>query len=267
SIDDATSALVAVDLQVSKTQQHATDPFVPAGQVAGTDPGAGEAVAHGGVVQLIISDGPAQLELPDLVGESEDVAKERVTDGGFSLEASSYQFDPEIAEGLVIDALGKQGDETVSLQTLEVYGELQPVTLVVSLGQIPSVTDLTVEEAQTALAGKKLTGVEGAHAFHDTIAAGKVISAKYPEDGPLREGGTVELIISDGIEQVEVPDVVGKDLTAAKAMLTDLGFAVSYNKSADAFPSFVRVRSTSPEAGELVDKGSTIELKLRSVLD
>src|SRR5690554_520638 len=266
SIEDATSALVAVDLQVSETQQHATDPFVPAGQVAGTDPGAGEAVAHGGMVQLIISDGPAQLELPNLVGESEDVAKERVTDGGFSLEASSYQFDPEIAEGLVIDALGKQGDETVSLQTLEVYGELQPVTLVVSLGQIPSVTDLTVEEAQNALAGKKLTGVEGAHAFHDTIAAGKVISAKYPEDGPLREGGTVELIISDGIEQVEVPDVVGKVWSEAEKTLREAGFEVEFGGQSEFLartaPNGSTVRSVEPEAGTKVDKGSTVRVRL-----
>ena len=266
SVEDATLALVAVDLQVSETQQHATDPFVPAGQVAGTDPGAGEAVAHGGVVQLIISDGPAQLELPDLVGESEDVAKERVTDGGFSLQASSYQFDPEIAEGLVIDALGKQGDETVSLQTLEVYGELQPVTLVVSLGQIPSVTDLTVEEAQTALAGKKLTGVEGAHAFHDIIAAGKVISAKYPEDGPLREGGTVELIISDGIEQVEVPDVVGKVWSEAEKTLREAGFEVEFGGQSEFLartaPNGSTVRSVEPEAGTKVDKGSTVRVRL-----
>src|SRR5690606_31196409 len=124
---------------------------------------------------------------PDLVGEPEDVAKERVETAGFTLEASSYQFHPEVAEGLVIDAVGKQGEDNVRLQTLEVYGEQQPVTLVVSLGQIPDVSNMTVADAQKTLEGKKLTGVEGPHAFHDTIEAGKVISAKYPEDGPLRE--------------------------------------------------------------------------------
>lgn len=267
NIADATSTLLAMDLQVSDTPLHATDPVVPAGQVAGTDPGAGKAVAHGGMVQLIISDGPAQLEIPQLVGEAEDVAKDLVTDAGFSLEASSYQFDPEVAEGIVIDALGTQGEETVSLPTLEVYGEMQPVTLVVSLGQIPNVADMSLDEAQKALAAKKLTGVEGAHTFHDTIAAGRVIGAKYPEDGPLREGGTVELIVSDGIEQVKVPDVVGFSWLEAKKTLTDAGFGIEYDKRADLLPSAVEVRKTSPSGGEAADKGSTIKVSFKGFGD
>ena len=266
SVEDATATLVAQDLQVSDTQLHATDPVVPAGQVAGTDPAAGEAVAHGGVVQLIISDGPEPLEIPALVGETEDVAKQRVTDGRFTLEASSYQFHPEVAEGLVIDAMGKQGDETVSLTTLETYGEQQPVTLVVSLGQIPDVAGMSIEDAQKTLAGKKLTGVEGPHAFHDTIEAGKVISAKYPEDGPLREGGTVELIISDGIEQVEVPDVVGKVWSEAEKILTEAGFKIEFGGNSEflarSAPNGSTVRSIEPEAGTTVDKGSTVRIRL-----
>src|SRR5690606_689941 len=264
SVDEATATLQGLDLQVSETQQHATDPLVPAGQVAGTDPAAGQAVAHGGVVQLIISDGPAQLPLPDLVGETEDVAKQRVTEGSFTLEASSYQFDPEVAEGLVIDAIGKQGEENVSLRTLEVYGEQQPVTLVVSLGQIPDVAGMTIEGAQKTLEGKKLTGVEGNHAFHDTIEAGKVISARYPEDGPLREGGTVELIISDGIEQVEVPDVEGKQWSEAKKILTDAGFTIELRGNSEAISGFpgATVSSIDPEAGTTVDKGSTVRVRL-----
>jgi serine/threonine protein kinase/beta-lactam-binding protein with PASTA domain len=268
SVDEATNALVALDLQVSDTQLRATDPVVPAGQVAGTDPAAGQAVAHGGVVQLIISDGPEPLQIPDLVGEPEDVAKQRVTDGRFTLEASSYQFDQEVAESIVIDALGKQGEETVSLTTLETYGEQQPVTLVVSLGPLPDVSGKTVEEAQQILQAQKLTGVEGAHAFHDTIEAGKVISAKYPEDGPLREGGTVELIISDGIEQVEVPDVVDMTWRKAEEALTAAGFKFEFKNPISQFlsgaPDNSRVRSIEPEAGTKIDKGSTIKVSLQA---
>jgi len=223
TVEAATDVLVAADLQVSDIQLRAHDPVVPPGQVVGTDPAAGEAVAHDGVVKLIISDGPEPLLIPDLVGETEDVAKQRVIDGSFTLEESSYQFDPEVAEGVVINALGVQGEETVSLSDLETYGDQQPVTLVVSLGPIPDVSGMTIEDAKNALANANLNASEGAHAFHDTIEAGKVIKAQKQGEGPVREGDTVDLIISDGIKQVEVPDVVGKVWSEAEKIIRDAG--------------------------------------------
>lgn len=267
TVDAATTALVAADLQVSDTQLRAHDPEVPVGNVVGTDPAAGEAVAHDGVVKLIISDGPEPLPIPDLVGETEDVAKQRVTDGRFTLEESQYQFDPEVAEGLVIDALGVQGEETVSLPTLKTYGDQQPVTLVVSLGAIPNVSDKTVEEAEQILQGVGLVGAEGTHSFHDTIEAGKVITAKRQGDGPVKEGDTVDLIISDGIEQVAVPDVVGKVWSEAEKILRDAGFEIEFGGRSDdlarTFPNTSTVRSIEPEAGSKIDKGSTVQIRLQ----
>jgi beta-lactam-binding protein with PASTA domain/tRNA A-37 threonylcarbamoyl transferase component Bud32 len=266
TVEAATDALIAVDLQVSDTQLRDHDPEVPVGQVVGTDPAEGQAVAHDGIVKLIISDGPEPLPIPVLVGETEDVAKQLVTDGGFTLDESSYQFDPEIAEGVVIDALGVQGEETVSLPTLETYGDQQPVTLVVSLGPIPNVSDMTVEEARDTLANANLNASEGAHSFHDTIEAGRVISARQQGDGPVREGDTVDLIISDGIEQVAVPDVVGKVWSEAEKILRDAGFEIEFGGSSEAiartFPNSSTVRAIEPEVGATVDKGSTVRVRL-----
>src|SRR5690554_1196170 len=230
TVEAATTALVAADLQVSETPLHAYDTEVPAGLVAGTDPPAGDAVAHDGMVQLVISDGPEPLPIPELAGQPEDVAKDRVKDARFTLAESQYQFHPDVGSGIVIDALGVQGEETVSLSALEpqTYGELQPVTLVVSLGPIPDVAGLTVEEAQTRLQGAKLNAVEGDHEFHDTIEAGKVIRA-VPQAEPVLEGHTVNLIISDGIEQVTIPEVPESRLWSEyRKTLEGLGFVIDY---------------------------------------
>jgi serine/threonine-protein kinase len=271
TVEAATTALVAADLQVSDTQLHAYDTEVPAGLVAGTDPPAGDSVGHAGVVQLIISDGPEPLPIPDLVGQPEDVAKDLVKDARFTLAESQYQFHPEVASGIVIDALGVQGEETVSLPALEpkTYGEQQPVTLVVSLGPIPDVSGLTIEEAQTRLQGAKLNAAEGDHEFHDTIEAGKVIRA-VPQAEPVLEGHTVNLIISDGIEQVEVPDVEGKVWSEAEKILTDAGFQIDFNSNrsrevARIFPNSSTVGSIDPEAGTKVDKGSTVKVRLNVI--
>lgn len=263
TVEAATTALAAADLQVSETQLRAHDPEVPAGMVTGTDPAAGQSVAHDGLVKLIISDGPEPLPIPELAGQPEDVAKDRVTDARFTLEESRYQFSQEVGDGLVIDALGVRGEETVSLVPGENYGELQPVTLVVSLGPIANVTDKTVEEAQQILEDQGLIGVEGAHSFHDTIEAGRVISAQAQSE-PVREGDTVSLIISDGIEQVAVPDVEGKVWSEAKKILTDAGFEIELRGNSEAISNFpgATVSSIDPEAGTMVDKGSTVRVRL-----
>lgn len=268
SVEAATTGLVAADLEVSDEQLRDNDPEVPIGQVIGTKPAAGEAVAHGGLVTLIISDGPKQLDIPALAGLTEDAAKQLIEESSFRYAESHYQFSTEVGEGLVIDALGVSGEDQVSLIAGEKYGDQQPVTLVVSLGAVPPVADLTVVEAQNILAGKNLTGVEGRHDFSDTIAKGKVIGAEAQKEGPVREGDTLNLIISDGIEQVAVPDIIDKTWRVANQMLTDAGFTVKFKNGISEFlsgvPDSSTVKSVSPGVGDVVDKGSTVTVALQA---
>jgi beta-lactam-binding protein with PASTA domain/tRNA A-37 threonylcarbamoyl transferase component Bud32 len=266
STEDATAALVAADLEVSAAPLREFNPDIPVDHVIGTDPEAGTRTAHGGTVTLVVSDGPEPLPIPELVGEPEDVAKQRVTDAGFSIEESSYQFSAEVAAGLVIDALGREGENPVSLTPGETYGEKQPVTLVVSLGNIPDVSGKTVEEAMDILAGRGLVGQVGRHVFHDTIEKGRVVVAEaQPDSGPVVEGSTVLLVISDGVEQVAVPDVEGQSWGDAKAVLEGLGFVIDFKGGSDralsGFPGAV-VKGTDPGAGTAIDKGATVKVDL-----
>ncbi|HEY9478371.1 MAG TPA: PASTA domain-containing protein, partial [Microbacteriaceae bacterium] len=228
----------------------------------------GETIAHGAPVQLIISDGPEPLPVPDVRGQPEDVAKTMVTDARFTLEESQHEFHAEIPQGVVIDALGLDGENLVSLTSLETYGEKQPVTLVVSLGPIPNVSGMTIEEAQQALQDVNLSGIEGRHAFHDSIEAGRVIGVEAAAEGPVREGDTLNLIISDGIEQVEVPDVIDKTWREASQALANAGFDVDFKNGLSEFLSAVpdssTVKSLEPGPGKKVDKGSTIIVALRA---
>ena len=266
TVDAATAALVAADLKVSGSPQRAFHPDIPLDHVIGTDPAAGTGVAHGGAVTLILSDGPKPLPIPDLLGQPEDTAKQLVTDAGFTLQDSSYQFNTEVAAGLVIDALGTDGENQISLTPPNTYGEKQPVTLVVSLGNIPDVSGKTVEEAIAILKGSGLAGQEGPHAFHDTIAKGLVITAQpQPDSGPVTEGSTVLLVISDGIQQVAVPELKGKSWGDAKAILEGLGFVIDFKGGSDralsGFPGAV-VKGTDPDAGKEIDKGATVKVDL-----
>ena len=268
SPEAATAVLVAAELQVSDSRIAEFNPDVAVGLVIGTDPAAGTAVGHAGLVTLIVSKGAEPLPIPELVGQTEDIAKDRVTAARFTLAESTYQFSPDVAGGLVIAALGAEG---VDLLTLETYGEQLPITLVVSLGPIPNVSDRSVTEAKNILLGVKLTGVDGPHEFHPSIEKGKVIRAQaQPNSGPVVEGGTVDLVISDGVEQVAVPDVIDKTWRVAKQMLTDAGFEIRFKNPISEILSGApdnynaTVRSIDPGVGKEIDKGSTVTVALEA---
>ena len=70
----------------------------------------------------------------------------------------------------------------------------------------------------------------------------------------------VTITISDGIEQVEVKDVVGKQFESARTILTGDGFkVVQKGKSSDTVPEG-QVISQDPIAGTSTDKGSNVTL-------
>jgi beta-lactam-binding protein with PASTA domain len=70
----------------------------------------------------------------------------------------------------------------------------------------------------------------------------------------------VTITISDGIEQVEVKDVVGKQFESARTILTGDGFKVTQKgKSSDTVPEG-QVISQDPIAGTSTDKGSNVTL-------
>ncbi|MFF9487931.1 Stk1 family PASTA domain-containing Ser/Thr kinase [Streptomyces sp. NPDC014676] len=56
-----------------------------AGQVARQTPGAGRQAAEGDTVTLTLSKGPEMIEVPDVIGDSVDEAKEKLKDAGFGV--------------------------------------------------------------------------------------------------------------------------------------------------------------------------------------
>ncbi|HEU4850171.1 MAG TPA: PASTA domain-containing protein, partial [Terrimesophilobacter sp.] len=270
-VASATAILEKADLEVSPTPKHVFSVDIEAGKVAGTDPEAGTAVAHGGEVALLISDGPKSLPMPKLAGKTEDAARDLIGDS-FDVQESQYQFDPKAPENVVIAAWGVDKDGAkLDLGTVDEYWERQPVTLIVSLGPVPDVEGLTVDDAVQALQEKELLGSTsaGLHDWSDTVEKGKVIGYQPPEEGTaITKGTLLQLIVSDGVEQVEVPDVVGQLWSEAERILRDLGFVIELKGQSEAiaqiFPNTATVQSIDPGPGTTVDKGSTVKVRLQA---
>src|SRR5690606_30348827 len=260
--DAATAELTSVDLVVSESTRDVFSVDIPAGDVAGTDPGEGTAVAHGETVTLLVSKGAEPLPVPALDGETEEVAKQLLETARFTATESRFEFDSEAEAGLVLRALGTVEGESVVLSAGDLYPEAQPITLVVSAGPIPPVEGLTVDKATAALSEVDLIAStsENIADWSDTVEAGRVLRLSLP-DGAVSPGMTVQLVVSRGVEQVAVPNVVGKTWAEARTMLEGLGFRWSYYDFAsrllgDNDPENSVVKGTDPSVGQSVDKGS-----------
>lgn len=259
SPDAATAMLTAQGFVVSADRLSNSSPTVPLGAVVNTDPAGGHRAAKNSTVRLVISSGPKLLAVSSYAGLGKQAAIAKIASDGFRYDAknSTEQFDSKIALDTVIAALGNGG---VDLSTVAQYGEQQPVSLVVSAGALPSVVNLSFDDAAKALQSKSVTATRGQQVFSATIASGSVVAIEMPANTPVRPGGTVALTTSKGPEQVAVPDVIDKTWKDAKAKLLAAGFTLDYNVFADLSPSAFLVNKTNPEAGDLVDKGTKVKV-------
>ncbi len=263
SVADATGQLKKLGLAVSVTPGVIDSPTVAVGLVVNTTPKIGTAVAHGGTVTLLVSTGPRPLNVPAFAGMTEERAKAAITAAPFAPRESLKQFDAKVASSTVIDALAADGSSLAGVAT---YGELQPVTLVVSVGAIPDLTGLSVADATAKLKGVGLSvGAVDAAEFSDKVPAGAVIHAQLQSGAAfVRVGGAVDLITSEGVEQIAVPNVVGKTWADAKPALQAAGFLLEYNIFADAAPNLFTVTKITPGGGTLAPKGSTVKVNFSS---
>lgn len=263
----ATATLKGLGLRVSPTTGTSNSPTVPAGAVAGTTPLSGKSVTRDSVVTLLISTGPKLLPYSNLVGLIEHDAIQKIADEGFtySKSGSTQQFDAAVPQGTVIAAIGADGK---TLAGATQYGDKQPISLVVSVGPLPDVVGQSFDDAKRILKDKKLVAAEGKQDFSDTVPKGLVIGIEAPVDAagnpvPIRPTDTVNLTISKGKEQVQVPDVINQTWDQAKATLLAAGFKLDYDHAADTgfVPQVVTVKSLNPKAGSVIDKGSTIKVR------
>lgn len=263
SPEQATETLTELGLTVSPENGEIDSPTIPQGAVAETDPELGSSVAPGSEVQLLISTGPKPIDLPALAGMTEDEAIAAIEAAPFTLaDPIIRQFDGEVPTGIVIDALDVNG---TTLQGVPQYGERQAITLVVSLGALPDVTGMSTDDARAAIESAGLVlGAINESEFSDTVPQGAAIRIQALEGASVvRDGDTVDLITSKGADLVEIPDIEGETLAAAKAELEEAGFTVEVRTL---LPENVwdnpnaRSAGTDPGEGEMVKRGSTIVL-------
>ncbi len=97
----ATSAITAAGLTLgSLTQMHSST--VPSGNVISESPTAGSSVAQGSPVSLVVSSGPAQVAVPNVLGDAQAAATTVITQSGLVLGMVSTATSTTVPSGSVI---------------------------------------------------------------------------------------------------------------------------------------------------------------------
>ncbi|WP_343900954.1 PASTA domain-containing protein, partial [Nocardioides aquaticus] len=122
---------------------------------------------------------------------------------------------------------------------------------------VPDLVRLSEEDARTAIGEAGLSVGEVEFRPDARVAAGRVVE-QTPDPETLVVAATeIDLVVSEGPEQVEVPTVVGQQRAAAVAVLRDEGLGVD-PVSAESDEPAGEVLSTDPGAGTSVDVGTRV---------
>lgn len=188
TVDRAVTELAAQDL-VAETVREPSD-TVEEGIVIGTDPAADESVAPGTPVQVRVSDGQETVEVPTLLGLSEDDAEKAIEDARLSVGSNLPRNDPSAEAGTVLAATS-DGEDVEEGDELPV-GAVIDLTVASGRVTIVDYTGWTVSAATDALENLELTVEPVADETCEENPQQNVVSQSFaPGDVPVHS--TVEL--------------------------------------------------------------------------
>jgi len=212
-------------------------------------------LGFGGVVGARALLAPAIIDVPSVVKFDKDDAARRLRELGLRVNFE-YRKDKFEAKGEVLDQDPLSG-------RLE---EGSIVSLVVSLGppkvKLPQLIGMTVADVEEILGRDKYGMTIGARTPQFSLKdKGTIISVK-PGRPRAAWGSTIDVVVSKGPRQIEVPDVVGMREAKAVAKLKSAGFTpVIAQTYSDDVPEG-RVVSTEPEGAASVPEASEVNVNV-----
>ncbi len=211
-----------------------------------------------------------EVEIPDLVKMSKEENKtvEELQQYVQSLKLKieiEQEYNAEVEEGKVIKQEPTSGITYDNRKKTAKEGDT--IKIWVSKGEkIVSVPDLLVgkakEEVEAKIEESELK-VEIVEENSDKMESGKVIKVEPAEKTEVAAGSTVKVYVSIGVEQKEVPNLIGKTEAEAKEAIVAAGlkYTATLNKSDSSKPNNTIIEQ-SIVPGSVVDKDTGITITL-----
>jgi serine/threonine-protein kinase len=216
------------------------------------DPQPGTKLNKGNQVTIIVSSGPPQVTVPNVIGTTSTDAVAELANA--HLKNKIVQVNSNKPSGQVIDQ-SPQGGASVnqdSTVTLKVSKGPQPIA-------VPSVVGQTVQSASSALQGAGFA------------VATKSVASNQPKDIVVDQspaantsqppGTTITLSVSKGPKTSTVPDVTSQDQNTAQSELQASGFKVRVESQPTNDPNQDGIVLTqNPQGGTQAPQGTTVTI-------
>ncbi len=198
------------------------------------------------------------VEVPNVVGMTEDDAKETLNDEGLGFKVVSREESKEYEKGRVSEQKTEAGEEVAKNTTIEV---------VVSSGlvgdsiTVPDVSGMTEDEAQSALENAGFRNISSEFTYHDSVPSGQVIGTTPEANAEATEDTEIVMQVSKGAERKTVPNVVGQKDADAQNAIKSAGLSVgtvTYEYSDSVAQGIVI--SQSVDGGKKISAGTTVDL-------
>jgi serine/threonine-protein kinase len=185
----ARTAIEGAGLKVGEVTTAASS-SVAQGLVIESDPSGGANVDKGSEVNLVVSGGPDTVEVPNVVGLTEDRARSTLEQAGFS-NVSSRPADSLEDEGKVVAVSPGEGQQAARNAT---------ITLQVSTGtiKVPDVAGKSEAEARSILTGAGFTDgqIVSQNVESDEVPEGAVVGTEPRANSAVGAGEDITLLIA-----------------------------------------------------------------------
>lgn len=253
-LERATTLLEDAGLEVAVTREPSEQ--LEAGLVISQDPDRDEEVDAGSTVQLVVSSGQEVVEVPTLFLLSQTAAEDLLRERGLVPKVTPREVE-EGEPGFVVDQNPAAGEEVPPGSEVEIF-----VSVLAGSVLVPDVTGRPLAQAQAQIQAAGLRFANATEATSATVPAGSVISTDPPGGSSVQRNSVVQIVVSTGVEQVRVPDVVGQTEADARDEIRSRGLVVAVTPQSvpAGDPSAGRVISQDPSGGRDVDRGSTVSI-------
>jgi len=209
------------------------------------------------------SSGPKDVQIPNVVGKTQEEARIEVENAKLKFNVSKEEFSTEYPEGTVVS-------QDPAYKSNFSIKEGNTINVVISKGtemvKMPKVVGEEFSKAESALIALGLK-VEKVEEISQKVQAGIVISQENEENSDVQAGSTVKIHVSkgNGKKKFYVTDVVGKDKDEAQKELTELGMEVSFKEKEDTSKSDGVVLEQSISENTEVEEGTKITLTVNKI--
>lgn len=247
------------DIQIKTTEEYSED--VVAGMVISQSSIVGERLYAGSTINVVLSKGPDPEVIVNLIDfTGKDIGEIQLFIEENKLMAAEILF--EKSDAIQSAYYIKKNIDAESIQ------RKTPIKFYISTGSkdelttvsVPDFTEYTRQQISTWSSTNNIKA-NFVEEFHDTVAAGKVISQSQAANTQVYDGSSITFKMSLGVGVV-LENFVGKTKGAIDKFISDNGLKVNYSFSYNATQNKDVGVSMSPNASVRVPNGSTVDVTL-----